>query len=62
LTRRELQARTIALQRAEAWINNVAAAGGTGPPGRSGFTNPGVRGRDARIDVEILSGHNLVPP
>jgi Pretoxin HINT domain len=62
LTRTEFKDRSVALQKAATWINQAAAAGGVGPPGKSGFTNPGVRGKDARIDVEILVGKNLVPP
>jgi hypothetical protein len=62
LTSREYKARDVALRKAETWINNVATSGGSGPPGKSGFTNPGVRGKVARIDVEILAGVNLVPP
>ncbi len=62
LTRAELALRDEALRKAEAWIRAAALAGGVGPPGKSGFTNRGVRGSVARIDVEVLRGTNLVPP
>jgi hypothetical protein len=62
LTRRELAMRDQALLKAAAWIAAAARVGGAEPPGKSGFTNRGVRGRVAGIDVEILRGKNLVPP
>jgi RHS repeat-associated protein len=60
LTKSELRERNQALIKAEKFIESVSRAGGTGPTSRS-FTNTGVRGKDARIDVEVLRGVNLTP-
>jgi hypothetical protein len=62
LTKDELKDRNIALQKAANWITQATLGGGVGPPGKNGFTNPKVSANDARIDVEIKSGINLVPP
>jgi hypothetical protein len=61
LSRGDLRTRDQAFERAAAFIGSVAAAGGTGPTSRS-FTNRGVRGKDARVDVEVLRGVNLNKP
>lgn len=58
LSRRELELVDIALLDAEAWILSRPPYG-AGPPGRSGFTNKGVKGSVARIDVAIFRGWNV---
>jgi RHS repeat-associated protein len=58
LTPRELRDRSVALDAAASWIANRPPYG-AGPPGKSGFTNPGKSGNDARVDVEILGGVNF---
>jgi RHS repeat-associated protein len=59
LTRRELGMRNLAFDAARAWIISRPPMG-AGPPGRSGFTNPGISGSVARVDVAIFSGTNFI--
>jgi RHS repeat-associated protein len=58
LTPRQMSQRDQAFSKAAAFIRSAAAAGGVGPMARS-FTNRGVRGKNARVDVEVLRGINL---
>jgi len=58
LTARELRDRDVALALAAKWIQGCAPYG-AGPPGKSDFNNPGIPGKEARVDVEILSGVNF---
>ena len=64
LSKSELKVRNQALEKARNFVRSAASAGGVSAPGKSfSFTNKGVRGRDARIDIEIVRGSvNLVPP
>ncbi|WP_394850766.1 FG-GAP-like repeat-containing protein [Pendulispora brunnea] len=59
LTKSQRKERAVAFVAAEAWIVKTAAGGGS-PPDRKSFYIPGVRGTDARVDIEILAGHNIV--
>ncbi len=61
LPRRDRKLTNQAFGRAKKWIKNAAAAGGTSPASRS-FSNFGVKGSDARVDIEVIRGDvNLVP-
>jgi hypothetical protein len=62
LSKNDLQLTNTAFDKAEKWVNQVAQNGGIGPIGSKSFTNKGVNPNDARVDVEILRGHNLTPP
>lgn len=62
LTKKELKARADAFAQAEAWVLIVAAAGGVPAGTRKTFRNRGVKGSDARVDIEVLRGYlNIVP-
>jgi RHS repeat-associated protein len=64
LSKTELKVRNQALEKARNFVRNAATAGGLSAPGKNfPFTNKGVKGKDARIDIEIQRGSvNLVPP
>ena len=62
LSKNDLRLTDTAFDKAEKWVNQVAQNGGIGPIGSKSFTNKGVNPNDARVDVEILRGHNLTPP
>lgn len=61
LTPKEQIAMASTFAAASAWANRVAAGGGIGPIGSTTFNVPGLKGSQARVDIEILKGHNIVP-
>ncbi|RYD98502.1 MAG: RHS repeat-associated core domain-containing protein [Sphingobacteriales bacterium] len=61
LTPKEQARMAAAFAAASAWTNKVAEGGGIGPIGSTTFNVPGMKGSQARVDVEILKGHNIVP-
>jgi hypothetical protein len=61
LTPREQRRMASAFADASAWAGRVAAGGGIGPIGSTTFPVPGYKGSQARVDIEILKGHNIVP-
>lgn len=61
LSRSELKQRDKAFEKAEVWINRVAATGGISVNQNFTFHNPGVSPSRARVDIEIIRGPlNLV--
>ena len=55
---RIMKARKNAIAEARAYIQRVAASGGTPPTSRT-FLEPGSK--DERIDIEVISGFAFVP-
>jgi RHS repeat-associated protein len=61
LTPKEQSRMASAFAAASKWTNKVAESGGIGPVGSVTFNVPGAKGSEARVDIEILKGHNIVP-
>ena len=61
LTRSDQKTLNPAFEKASAWVDRVAAAGGTAPVSKS-FYVPGISGSQARVDIEVIRGSiNIVP-
>jgi RHS repeat-associated protein len=58
ISRSQRRLRSIAFERAKAWVRGLPPGGAPRGTSRT-FTNPGIRGRDARVDIEILNGLNF---
>jgi RHS repeat-associated protein len=62
LTSKEQAKMAPAFNKASDWVNAVAASGGFGPEGARSqtFRVPGNTPGEARVDVEVIKGHNIV--
>ena len=61
LSKSELRARQGAFDKAESFIKACERCGGVDASVSKTFTNRGVRGSDARVDIEVITGKAFTP-